>query len=72
MTHRYDHESAYDRELAELTDERAGELRAFLAAADAALKRDGLSHHPRPMFLDLLWDFLDERDRRQRAARTLH
>jgi hypothetical protein len=67
----HDHETAYDRELAAMTDEKASELRRFLDAADAALKRDGLSHHPRPKSLELLRDFLEERDRRRRP-RVLH
>jgi hypothetical protein len=44
----HNHESAYDRELAAITDEKAAELRAFLDAADAAPTRDGLTKHETP------------------------
>lgn len=53
----------------ELTDAAAGVLRAFLAAADAALTREGLSRHPRAPLLARLRRALEEYDRR---SRTLH
>jgi hypothetical protein len=63
-----DHASAYDRELAAMTDEKAAELRRFLDAADAALKRDGLSRHETPPLFRELRQAIADFDRR----RTLH
>jgi len=64
----YEHGDEQHEQFGGMDDEKAAELRRFLEAADAALTREGLSRHPRPIFLDSLSKFLE----RYEARRILH